>query len=132
MRYLKRSILIAIVSMVFLPLSFFVYRYTDTIAAYEYNRFSTIHARQRVIYQYKKKLSRIAGQSSKIVPNTITTNIDYDIRLEGHNIKELYKKILYTYQGGLFFLVDAEIEAEPHSIRLAMKGFKVGGVPGEN
>ncbi len=132
MRYLKISILMAVISMVFLPTAFYALRYTNAMAGYEHSRFNTIHKGQSIVYQYEKKFSRIAGQSNSMVPNTITTNIDYDIELEGHDIRELYKKILYTYQGGLFFLVDAEIEAKPHSIRLAMKGFKVGGASSEN
>jgi len=132
MRYLKRSVFIALISALILPLSVFFYRYTDAKAQYQYNRFNTIHNTQKVLYQYEKKLNIIIRQRQKKITNNITTNINYEIALKGHGIKELYRKILYTYQGGLFFLVNAEIKSDPHSIHLAMKGFKVGGNANED
>ncbi|MCD6571351.1 MAG: hypothetical protein J7L53_11665 [Deltaproteobacteria bacterium] len=119
------ALILGLISTILLTATFFFYRYTQAQVQYQYDRFNLIHTKQGDLYQYEKKLKTIIGQRSDKIAKNITTDIDYEISLKGHDIKELYEKIVSTYQGGLFFLVNATIEAKPSSISLAMRGFKV-------
>lgn len=134
MRYYKAAIAAGILSIILITSSYCYYRTSQVEAQYYQKKYQAVikMRSERKMYGDKIEALKKYGRELAAISKDGEIDVDYDITLCNHNIDALYSQIISTYEEGLFFLESATIESVTDGIRLAVKGFKMGGTTDEN
>jgi hypothetical protein len=129
MRYYKIALISGILSALLVVSSFFYYCYSMTEVNNNSTKLETILATNAQRKEYVKKMEAIKAYSQKLITLSRegTAEVNYEIILTDHDVKNLLSKVSSTYSNKLFFLDKGTIESTPSGITVTLKGFKMGG-----
>lgn len=128
MRYYKIALAVGIISAVLVTSSFAYYLYTAKEAKFSRTKLEAILATSAQRKKYVKKIESIKAYSSKLITlsQEHAINVDYEITLKDHDVKNLFSQVASTYADDMFFLEKATVESTSAGITVDMKGFKLG------
>jgi hypothetical protein len=129
MKYYRIALISGLLSAFLLVSSFFYYSYTRNTELNNQSKLQTIPATNAQRRDYVKKMESIKSQSQKLIALSRegTTEVNYEIVLTDHDVKNLLSKVASTYSDKFFFLDKGTIESKPTGITVTLKGFKMGG-----
>jgi hypothetical protein len=129
MKYYRMALILGILSAFLVVSSFFYFSYTRNALAKNQSKLQTILTTNAQRKDYVKKMESIKSHSQKLIALTRegTTEINYEIVLTDHDVKNLLSKVASTYSDKIFFLDRGSIESKPTGLTVTLKGFKMGG-----
>ena len=128
MRYYRVALAIGIISAVLVTSSFAYYIHTAREVTYNRTKLEAILSANGKRKDYVKKIESIKAYSSKLIAlsHERNTNVEYEIVLKDHDVKNLFSEVASAYKNDMFFLDKATVESTSSGITVTMKGFKLG------
>jgi len=129
MKYYRMALILGITSALLVVSSYFYYSYTRKTVESNQAKLQTILTANTQRGGYVRKMESIKSHSQKLIALTRegTMEINYEIVLTDHDVKNLLSKVASTYSDKIFFLDKGSIESSPTGITVNLKGFKMGG-----